>query len=93
MVIQQALKDINLMKRNQVRYWMLKYLAGCIHDSFKAIVLQKLKYKYSIILTDLLFVVALPNIRGLDLSPGEEIEVAVKKSDPWDDILILEMAT
>jgi exoribonuclease-2 len=93
MVIQQALKDINLMKRNQVRYWILKYLAGCINDSFKAIVLQKFKYKYSIILTDLLFVAALPNIRGLDLSPGEEIKVAVKKSDPWDDILIFEIAT
>jgi exoribonuclease-2 len=92
MVIQQTLKDIDLMKRNQVRYWMLKYLAGCINDSFHAIVFQKFKYKYSIILTDLLFVADLPNVRGLELSPGEEIKVAVKKSDPWDDILILEIA-
>ena len=92
MVIQQALKDIDLMKRNQVRYWMLKYLAGCINDSFKAIVFQKFKYKYSIILTDLLFVADLPNVRGLELSPGEEIKVAVKKSAPWDDILIFEIA-
>jgi len=92
MVIQQTLKDIDLIKRNQVRYWMLKYLAGCINDSFKAIVFQKFKYKYSIILTDLLFVADLPNVSGLDLSPGEEIKVAVKKSDPWDDILILEIA-
>jgi len=92
MVIHQALKDIDLMKRNQVRYWMLKYLAGHINDSFKAIVLQKFKYKYSIILTDLLFVADLPNVRGLELSPSEEIKVAVKKSDPWDDILMLEIA-
>jgi len=91
-VIQQALKDIDVMKRNQVRYWMLKYLAGCINDSFKAIVFQKFRYKYSIILTDLLFVADLSNIRGLELSPGEEIKVAVKKADPWDDILILEIA-
>jgi len=91
MVIQQSLKDIDLMKRNQVRYWMLKYLAGYINDSFHAIVFQKFKYKYSIILTDLLFVADLPNVRGIELSPGEEIKVAVKKSDPWDDILILEI--
>ena len=92
MVIQQALKDIDLMKRNQVRYWMLKYLAGCINDSFKAIVFQKLKYKYLIILTDFLFVAELPKATGLELSPGQEIKVVVKKSDPWDDILILELA-
>lgn len=92
MVIQQTLKDMDLMKRNQVRYWILKYLAGRINDSFNAIVFQKLKYKYLIILTDLLFVADLPTISGLELSPGEEIKVAVKKSDPWDDILILHLA-
>jgi len=92
MMIQQALKDIDVMKRNQARYWMLKYLAGCINVSFKAIVFQKFKYKYSIIVTDLLFVADLSNARGLELSPGEEIKVTVKKSDPWDDLLILEIA-
>ena len=91
MIIQQALKDIDVMKRNQARYWMLKYLAGCINESFKAIVFQKFKYKYSIIVTDLLFVADLSNARGLELSPGEEIKVTVKKSDPWDDLLILEI--
>jgi exoribonuclease-2 len=92
MMIQQALKDIDVMKRNQGRYWMLKYLAECINESFKAIVFQKFKYKYSIIVTDLLFVADLSNARGLELSPGEEIKVTVKKSDPWDDLLILEIA-
>jgi exoribonuclease-2 len=91
-VLQQELKDIDIMKRNQVRYWMLKYLAGCINDTFKAIVFQKFKYKYSIILADFLFVADLPDARTLELSPGEEIKVVVKKSDPWDDILILEIA-
>jgi hypothetical protein len=46
-----------------------------------------------IILTDFLFVADLPKARGLELSAGEEIKVVVKKSDPWDDILILELAS
>ena len=92
MVLQQALKDIDVMKRNQIRYWTLKYLAGCMNHSFHAIVFQKLKYKYLIILADLLFVAELPKVRGFELSPSEEIKVTVKKSDPWDDILILEIA-
>jgi len=92
MVIQQTLRDVDLMRRNQIRYWILKYLAGHIYDSFNAIVFQKLKYKYLIILTDFLLVTELPRVSGLELSPGEEIEVVVKKSDPWDNALILELA-
>ena len=92
MLIQQTLKDIDLMKRNRIRYWILKYLAGRISDSFNAIVFQKLKYKYLIILTDFLFVADLPIGSSLELSAGEEINVVVKKSDPRDDILILELA-
>jgi exoribonuclease-2 len=90
LLIQQTLRDIDLMKRNQTRYWILKYLAGRINNTFNAIVFQRLKYKYLIILTDLLFVAELPS--SLEFSPGEEIKVAVKRSDPRDDVLSLELA-
>jgi len=92
MLIQQTLRDIDLMKRSQIRYWILKYLAGRINDSFSAIVFQKFRYKFLIILTDFLFVADLPTVSGLELSPGEEIKVVVKRSDPWDDVLVLEPA-
>jgi exoribonuclease-2 len=92
MLIQQTLSDIDLMNRNQIRYWILKYLAGRINQSLSAVVFQKLKYKYLIILTEFLFVADLPTGGGLELLPGEEIQVVVKKSDPWDDVLVLELA-
>jgi len=90
--IQQTLKDIDVMNRNQNRYWMLKYLGARINDSLTAIVFQKLRSKYLIILTDLLFVAELPLISGHELSPGENIVVVIKKSDPRNDTLILELA-
>jgi exoribonuclease-2 len=92
-LIQQTLRDIDLMKRNQIRYWALKYLAGLINHSFNAIVFQKLRYKYLIILTDFLLVADLPTATGPELSPGEHIKVVVKRSDPWDDMLLLELAS
>ena len=91
-LIQQTIRDIDLMKRNQIRYWTLKYLAGRIHHSFNAIVFQKLRYKYLIILSDFLFVAELQTVTGPELSPGEQIKVAVKRSDPRDDVLVLELA-
>ncbi len=92
-LIQQTLRDIDLMKRNQIRYWTLKYLAGLINHSFNAIVFQKLRYKYLIILTDFLLVADLPTATGPELSPGEHIKVVVKRSDPRDDVLVLELAS
>ena len=93
MSVQQTLRGIELMKRSQMRYWVLKYLAGRIDEKFLAIVFQKLRSKYLVILTDLLFVAELPSGNTHELSPGEEITVAVKRSDPRADILTLELVT
>jgi exoribonuclease-2 len=90
--VQQTLRDIDLMKRNRMRYWILKYLAERIDERFPAIVFQKLRSKYLVILTDLLFVAELPLPTSWELSPGEEISVAVKRSDPRADVLIVELA-
>ncbi len=89
---QQTLRDIDVMKRNQIRYWTLKYLAGRINQRFNAIVFQKLRYKYLVILTDFLFVADLPTATGPELSLGEGIKVVIRRSDPWQDVLILELA-
>ena len=90
LIIQKTLRDIEAMKRNQIRYWILKHLANRINEHFSALVFQKLRSKYLVILPDFLFVGELPITSGLDLSPGEEIGVVVKRSDPWDDLLVLE---
>jgi exoribonuclease-2 len=92
LVIQQTLRDIETMKRNRIRYWILKYLTTRKDHRFTALVFQRLRNKYLIILTDFLFVAELPMVSGRELSPGEEISVVVKKSEPWDDSLILELA-
>ena len=91
-VIQQTLRDIEAMKRSQIRYWTLKHLEKRINERFSALVFQKLRSKYLVILPDFLLVGELPITSGLDLSPGEEIGVVVKRSDPWDDLLLLELS-
>jgi exoribonuclease R len=92
LLIQQTLRDIEAMKRNQIRYWTLKHLAKRINERFSALVFQKLRSKYLVILPDFLLVAEHPITSGLELSPGEEIEVVVKRSDPWDDLLVLELS-
>jgi len=91
--VQQTLKDIEVMKRNQIRYWALRHLAERINERLAALVFQKLRSKYLVILTDLLFIAELPLTSMRELSPGEHITVTIKKSDPRADILILDLAS
>jgi exoribonuclease-2 len=91
--VQQTLKDIEVMKRNRIRYWVLRYLAERIGERLPALVFQKLRTKYLVILMDLLFVAELPLTSMHELSPGEKITVIVKKADPRADILILDLAS
>ncbi len=92
MGVQQKLKDIELMNTNRIRYWILKYLARRINERFNALVFQKMRHGHLVILIDFLFVADLQTTGGPELSGGQEIKVVVKKSDPWNDVLILELA-
>jgi len=90
MSTRQTLSNIALMRRNRTRYWMLKYLSRYIDKSYDVIIFQKLRAKYLVILTDFLFIAELPAGNCPNLSPGDKVRVAIKKSNPWDDILITE---
>ena len=54
--------------------------------------LDVMKGRYRIVLTDPLFVAELKREAGHDFSQGDRIMVRVKKSDPWGDMLKLEEA-
>ena len=78
------------MKRNRLRYWIQKYLKARIGEEFPAIVLDVMKSRCRIILTDYLLVSEIKREAGQDFSPGMNIMVRVVKSDPWNDLLRLE---
>ena len=88
--IEPQLRNLTLVQRNRVRYWTLKYLSQRIGEIFPAMVLDVLKSRYRILLTDILFVTEVKQEDRKGLSPGQPIQVKVKKSDPWEDLLVLE---
>ncbi|MBN2126029.1 MAG: RNB domain-containing ribonuclease [Deltaproteobacteria bacterium] len=86
------LKDLDRVKRNRVRYWLLKYLHQHGGESFPALVLDVMRNRFRILLIDLLMVAEMRRQDGPDLAEGQQILARVKKSDPWNDELILEYA-
>ena len=61
-------------------------------DTFPGLVLQTLRNRYRILLTDFLLITDMKRRNGLELEEGDNIRVKIKKSDPWNDSLNLELA-
>jgi hypothetical protein len=53
------------------------------------VVLDELRNKYRIVLDGFYLVAEIKRKNGMILSPGQEIVVEVRKSDPWEDVLEL----
>ena len=87
-----VLRDLERMKRNRIRYWIQKYLRQHIGENFSALVLDVLRGRCRILLTDFLLVTEMKRDNGQDFFEGQQITVTVKKSDPWNDLLSLEYA-
>ncbi|MCF8127311.1 MAG: RNB domain-containing ribonuclease [Deltaproteobacteria bacterium] len=88
--VEPLIKNLGRIQRNRLRYWTLKYLGMNRGRTFKALVLDELKNKYRIILTDFLMVTDFKRQDGIIFSKGQEIRVRIKKADPWDDTITLE---
>lgn len=90
--VEPAIRNLELASRNRQRYWVLKFLSQHEGESYRAVVLDELKTKYRIVLSDFFLVTEIKRRNGKILAPGQEILVEVKKADPWDDELKLSYA-
>ncbi|MGD8982895.1 MAG: RNB domain-containing ribonuclease [Desulfobacteraceae bacterium] len=86
------LRDLGRVKRNRNRYWIQKYLLQHKEEKFSALVLDVLRGRCRILLTDFLLVAEMKRDNGQEFFEGQQILVTVKKSDPWNDLLSLEYA-
>lgn len=86
------LKDLEMVKRNRFRYWMQKYFLQHKGETFPAIVLDEMKNRYRILLSDFLLAVEMKRQNGQELHEGQHVQVRISKSDPWNDLLKIEIA-
>ncbi|MCD4717952.1 MAG: RNB domain-containing ribonuclease, partial [Desulfobacterales bacterium] len=89
MTIGPVIKSLGTIKRNRMRYWVLKFLSLYPGGKYKAMVLDELKRKYRIVLKDFFLVAEIRRQNGILIKPGEEILVEVKDVDPREDSIEL----
>jgi len=87
--VEPTIKNLQLIKRKRLRYWVLKFLAENQGKVYNALVLDELKSRYRLVLTDFLIIADIKRQNGMILNPGQEIRVRVDKADPWEDRLDL----
>lgn len=87
LVLDPLLKSIELLTRNSTRYWIQKYLAQHVGEKLPALVLDVIRNKYRVLLTDVLLIAEVKRENGHNLHEGQEIMVKIRKSDPWEDYL------
>jgi exoribonuclease-2 len=87
LLLDPHLKSIELLTRNSTRYWIQKYLAQHIGEKFHALVLDVIRNKYRVLLSDVLLIAEVKRENGQNLHEGQEVMVKIRKSDPWEDYL------
>ncbi len=87
MALEETQKNVNLIRQNRTRYWLLKHLQGMIGEKMETLVLESLPHKYRLLLIEYLLEVEAPLEEGFELSPGDRVYIKVIKVDAREDMI------
>ncbi|MFC1884577.1 ribonuclease catalytic domain-containing protein [Thermodesulfobacteriota bacterium] len=90
-LIAPALRELDMVKRNRLRYWILKYLSQNIGEKYKAFILDELKSKYRVVLEEFQLIAEIKRQNGVIYKTGQKVKAEVKKAEPRSDLLRLEI--
>ena len=93
MSAEPALRRMSVIKRNRLRYWVMKYMAQNSERRYRALVLNDTRNKYRILIKDVMLVSEVRKQPSVQFLPGQEASVRVIKIDPWRDMLELEFTS
>ena len=74
----QPMADVGRIQFRRNRYWLLKHLEGRIGGKEEAIVLQRRRNAYSILLKAYMIECPLPQYSGIDLKPEDLVQVTIQ---------------
>ncbi|MFW6297519.1 MAG: ribonuclease catalytic domain-containing protein [Desulfosalsimonas sp.] len=86
-LLQTPLSHARLVQNRRMRFWLLKYLEGKKGTKAEAIVLDKRKDSYTILLPDYLMEASLADSAGIKLKPGDLARITIQHVDAANDRL------
>ncbi|WP_419661927.1 ribonuclease catalytic domain-containing protein [Desulfosarcina variabilis] len=86
-VLSQPMANIGRIQFRRNRYWLLKHLEERIGEKEEAIVLQRRRNAYTILLKNYMIECALPQSSGIDLKPEDLVQVTIQHVNARNNIL------
>lgn len=83
----QPMADVGRIQFRRNRYWLLKHLERRIGEKEEAIVLQRRRNAYTILLTAYMIECLLPQSSGIDLKPEDLVQVTIQRVDARSNAL------
>lgn len=83
----RPMADIGRIQYRRNRYWLLRHLEGRVGEKEEAIVLQRRRNSYMILLKAYMIECALPRSSGIDLKAEDLIQVTIQHVNARRDIL------
>jgi exoribonuclease-2 len=76
--LSQPMADVGRIQFRRNRFWLLKHLEGRIGEKEEAIVLQRRRNAYAILLKAYMIECPLPQSSGIDLKPEDLVQVTIQ---------------
>jgi len=90
--VEQPISYITVLQRERLRYWTLRYLERHVWNKEEALVLEKRRHGYVVLLTKYMIECSLPLNCGEDLKPEDTILVKLERVSARPDMITLSLA-
>ena len=85
-MLQMPMGNVSRIQHGRHRYWLLKYLEQHVGRKEEAIVLNKRRHNYQILLTEYMIECDLPLSSGIELKPEDLIQVTIQNVSARKDL-------
>jgi len=89
--LQRPMSLVAKLQYRRLRYWLLKYMQGCTGQKEEAIVLNRRRNGYAVLLKEYLLECHLPFSNSLSLRPEDLIQVTLQHIDARRDVVTVFM--
>ncbi len=89
--LEEPIRTVGRTQFTRQRYWMLKFLEGKIGQKEEAIVLEKRRDYYWVIIPEYMFECKLAQSSGISLKPADIIQVTIQHANARNDSLAIFM--
>ncbi|MGD9022216.1 MAG: RNB domain-containing ribonuclease [Deltaproteobacteria bacterium] len=90
--VEQPMSYITVLQQERLRYWILRYLERHIGEKHEALVLEKRRHRYVVLLTKYMIECSLPLNCGADLKPEDTVLVKLERVSARSDKIGLSLA-